>query len=92
MAHCPYCLTPVAKKDVVCPACGAEKGYLYFNRKSRGLLFLLAFGLLIPWLVVLSFLFYFQGMGTLFWLAVAAAVGLTILTIQRLFVGPTWYR
>ena len=23
---------------------------------------------------------------------VAAAVGLTILTIQRLFVGPTWYR
>jgi hypothetical protein len=31
-------------------------------------------------------------MGTLFWLAVAAAVGLTILTIQRLIVGPTWYR
>ena len=92
MAHCPYCLTSVSRKDVVCPTCGAEKGYLYFNRKSRGLLFLLAFGLLIPWLVVLPFLFYFQGMGTLFWLAVAAAVGLTILTIQRLFVGPTWYR
>ena len=92
MAHCPYCLTPVAKKDVVCPACGAEKGYLYFNRKSRGLPFLLAFGLLIPWLVVLPFLFYFQGMGLPFWLAVVVALGLAILSIQRLVVGPTWYR
>lgn len=92
MAHCPYCLSPVSKKDVVCPACGAEKGYLYFNRRSRGLVFLFAFGLLIPLAVVLPFLFYFQGMGVPFWLAATVALGLAIFTIQRLVVGPTWYR
>ncbi|PKR89221.1 hypothetical protein CXZ10_11105 [Pleomorphomonas diazotrophica] len=92
MAHCPYCLSPVSKTDFVCATCGAERGYLYFNRRSRGLLFLLAAGLLGPLAFVLAVLVYFQGMGMPFWLAAAVAMGLMIFTIQRLVTGPTWYR
>ena len=55
-------------------------------------MFLLAFGLLVPLAVVLPFVFYFQGMGAPFWLMVAIALGLAIFTVQRLIVGPTWYR
>lgn len=92
MAHCPYCLTNISGHDFLCPACGAEKGYVYFNRKSRGLVFLLGIGILAPLAAVLAVPFYFQGMGVPFWLAVTIALGLAVFTIRRLVVGPIWYR
>lgn len=92
MAHCPYCLTTINDRDFLCPACGAEKGYVYFNRKSRGLTFLLTVGFLAPLTAVLAIPFYFQGMGMSFWLAVMIALGLGTFTIRRLVIGPTWYR
>ena len=92
MAHCPYCLTNIPSHDFLCPACGAERGYVYFNRKSRGLVFLLATGLLAPLAAVLAIPLYFQGMGMLFWLAVMIALASGIFTIRRLVVGPIWYR
>jgi len=92
MVHCPYCLSAVPENDFVCPACGAEKGYLYFNRKSRGLIFLVVFGFLAPVAVVLAIPFYFQGIGASFWVAVTIALGIGIFTVHRLIVGPTWYR
>ncbi|MBS1166197.1 MAG: hypothetical protein H6R00_2222 [Proteobacteria bacterium] len=92
MAHCPYCLTNIPDRGSICPACGAEKGYVYFNRKSRGLVFLLAIWLLAPLAAVLAILLYFQSMGILFWLAVMIALVGGIFTVRRLVVGPTWYR
>ncbi|WP_370676982.1 hypothetical protein [Pleomorphomonas sp. PLEO] len=92
MAHCPYCLTAISERGFVCHACGAEKGYLYFNRQSRGLAFLLMIGFLAPLAAVLAILLYFQGMGMAFWLAVMIALGLGIFTVRRLFTGPIWYR
>lgn len=92
MAHCPYCLSKISERDFLCPACGAEKGYVYFNRRSRGLVFLLMFGLLVPVIAVLAVPLYFQGIGMSFWMAVMIALGLCIFTIYRLIVGPIWYR
>lgn len=92
MAHCPYCLSKISERDFVCPACGAEKGYIYFNRKSRGLAFMLLVGFLLPLAILLTIPLYFQGLGMLFWLSASAALGLGIFTIYRLIVGPIWYR
>lgn len=91
MAHCPYCLSSLSPREFVCPACGAEKGYLYFNRKSRGLPFLLMIGFLAP-LIAAVLAIYLQGTGMAFGLTVAAALGLGVFTIRRLIVGPIWYR
>lgn len=92
MAHCPYCLSKISERDFVCPACGAEKGYLYFNRKSRGLAFTLTVGFLGPLAILLAIPLYFQGMGMLFWASASVALGLGIFTAYRLIVGPIWYR
>lgn len=92
MAHCPYCLTTLSERDFLCHTCGAEKGYLYFNRKSRGLAFLLMIGLLAPLAAILAVPLYFQDLGIPFWMVVAAAIGLGIFTVHRLVVGPIWYR
>lgn len=92
MAHCPYCLSPVSKKDIVCSTCGAEKGYLYLNRRPFGLALLLLTGLLVPWAAVVAVLFYLKSGGMPLWLTAVAALGLLIFTIQRLVVGPRWYR
>ena len=92
MAHCPYCLSNISERDFLCHACGAEKGYVYFNRRSRGLAFLLMFGLLAPMLFVLAVPFYFQAFGMSFWMAVVVALGLFCFTIYRLIIGPIWYR
>ena len=92
MAHCPYCLSKISERDFVCPACGAEKGYIYFNRKSRGLAFTLMVGFLVPLTILLALPFYLQGAGTLFWMSASLALAIGIFTVYRLIVGPIWYR
>lgn len=92
MAHCPYCLSQISEHDSVCPACGAEKGYVYFNRRSRGLVFLLMVGFLTPLVVLLAIPLYLQGVGMLFWMSALVALGFGVFTTRRLIVGPTWYR
>lgn len=91
MAHCPYCLSPVSAREFVCHTCGAEKGYLYFNRRSRGLTFLLTMGLLAP-LIAAALIVYMQGTGMAFGVTVAVVLGLGIFTVHRLIAGPNWYR
>lgn len=92
MAHCPCCLSVISKSELVCHSCGAEKGYVYVRRKARGLVFLVASGLLLPWLLVLASLVVFRGVGIPLLATAGLALGLGGLTIYKLVTGPVWYR
>jgi hypothetical protein len=92
MAHCPHCLRNVPKEEMLCHTCGAEKGYIHFNRKVRGAIFLVVCGILLPVAVALYVPFWFHGAEILFLPALAVALGLSVFSIYRLVIGPVWYR
>jgi len=92
MAHCPHCLRSLSKEEIVCQVCGSEKGYVYFYRKARGWVFLLAFGILLPMLVLLCAPFYFHDLDVYLWVVLAIALGLAVFSAYRLVIGPVWYR
>ena len=76
----------------MCQTCGSEKGYVYFRRKARGRLFLLAFGILLPVVIVVCEPFCFNDFDVYFGMVLAIALGLGIFSTYRLVVGPVWYR
>jgi len=92
MAYCPHCLRSIPKKEIVCQACGAEKGYVFFYKKARGALFLFTCGICMPMVVALYAPFYFHDLDVPFWSVLGIALGLCVFSAYRLVIGPIWYR
>jgi len=67
MAHCPYCSNVMYKNEFICRACGAESGYVYVNKKARGMAFIIVYGLVIPVIIAIFSPLYFLDSEIIFW-------------------------
>lgn len=92
MAYCPCCSNYVSNQDYYCHSCGAEKGFLYFHGRARGVVFTVTMGILLPLLVSIFSLFLFQGLTPSFFAALAVSMICLIYSAYKLVVGPVWYR
>lgn len=92
MPHCPYCFNDLSISDLSCPSCGAEKGYIHFYNKARGLAFLVFWGLVLPWPIVLIVLLVFRNIGLPVMVAALAALCLNAFALHRMRGGAAWYR
>jgi hypothetical protein len=91
VATCPFCMETIHDDALVCRACGAKKGYTSANGRVGGKSYTVAFGIVLPVLLLVAPLYKFGAVPiTLIW---AAILAIPILwSAYNLSTGPRWFR
>ncbi|MYZ49227.1 DUF2207 domain-containing protein [Propylenella binzhouense] len=88
--NCPFCKTELHRDAVICPGCGARKGFTSANGVVYGRGGTIAFGIALPLVLGLAPLLIFgPNLFVLGWIVIMAIPA--VFSWRRLNGGPRWF-
>lgn len=91
MTTCPFCKETIHDDALVCRGCGARKGYTAAKGSVGGKSYTIAFGIILPALLLVGPFYMFGALPiTAIWAAIMAIP--LLISVYRLCTGPHWFR
>ncbi|MDP3009403.1 MAG: hypothetical protein Q8N30_10110 [Methylococcales bacterium] len=89
MNSCPFCKIDLEESTTICPSCDAKKGYMKITDYIVGKNYLVFFGLIVPFMIIL----FAIAAQNLFGVGVSVAMTIPILFVfGHLILGARWIK